>query len=36
MGYVRWGEHPFYARVNGETVRGYFYHKLLQSGGRIG
>ena len=35
MGYVRWGEHPHYARVNGATVRGYFYYKLLQAGGRI-
>jgi ribosomal protein S18 acetylase RimI-like enzyme len=29
LGYQRWGEHPFYARVNGETVRGFFYYKLL-------
>ncbi|MCC6716906.1 MAG: GNAT family N-acetyltransferase [Acetobacteraceae bacterium] len=36
MGYLRWGEHPFYARVHGETVRGFFYYKLLQAGGRIG
>jgi ribosomal protein S18 acetylase RimI-like enzyme len=36
MGYVRWGEHPVYARVNGQTVRGFFYYKVLQSGGRLG
>ena len=36
MGYIRWGEHPLYARVNGQTVPGYFYYKLLQAGGRIG
>ena len=36
MGYVRWGEHPLYARVNGQTVPGYFYYKVLQEGGRIG
>jgi len=35
MGYIRWGEHPLYARVNGQTVPGYFYYKLLQAGGRI-
>jgi ribosomal protein S18 acetylase RimI-like enzyme len=29
LGYQRWGEHPFYARVNGKTVRGFFYYKLL-------
>jgi ribosomal protein S18 acetylase RimI-like enzyme len=36
MGYVRWGEHPNYARVNGQTVAGYFYYKVLQSNGRLG
>ena len=36
MGYVRWGEHPLYARVDGQTVPGYFYYKALQAGGRIG
>jgi ribosomal protein S18 acetylase RimI-like enzyme len=35
MGYTRWGEHPIYARVNGQTVPGYFYYKVLQAGGRI-
>lgn len=30
LGYVRWGEHPAYARVGGRTIRGMFYHKLLQ------
>lgn len=30
LGYVRWGEHPFYARVGGKTVRGFFYYKLLK------
>ena len=30
LGYHRWGEHPAYARVTGRTIRGYFYHKLLQ------
>ncbi|HVE22797.1 MAG TPA: GNAT family N-acetyltransferase [Acidocella sp.] len=29
-GFVRWGTHPAYARVKGETVRGHFYYKLLQ------
>ncbi len=31
LGYTRWGEHPAYARVTGRTVRGYFFHKLLQA-----
>ncbi len=29
LGYVRWGTHPFYARVDGEPVPGYFYYKRL-------
>ena len=35
LGYVRWGDHPAYARVAGKTVRGAFYFKLLQPGGRV-
>ena len=35
LGYIRWGIHPAYARVAGRTVRGVYYFKLLQSGGRI-
>ena len=31
LGYDRWGEHPDYARVRGQTVRGFFYYKLLPS-----
>jgi ribosomal protein S18 acetylase RimI-like enzyme len=36
LGYIRWGIHPAYARVAGRTVRGVYYFKLLQPGGRIG
>ena len=36
MGYTRWGEHPLYARIDGHTVPGFFYYKVLQTGGRIG
>jgi hypothetical protein len=32
MGYVRWGTHPAYARVRGQTVAGHFYYKLLEPG----
>ncbi|MCW3474622.1 GNAT family N-acetyltransferase [Limobrevibacterium gyesilva] len=35
MGYIRWGVHPTYARVGGRTIRGVFYYKPLQPGGRI-
>jgi ribosomal protein S18 acetylase RimI-like enzyme len=35
LGYIRWGVHPAYARVGGRTLRGIFYYKLLQPGGRI-
>ena len=30
LDYVRWGTHPAYARVNGETIAGYFYYRLLE------
>ncbi|MDE2005809.1 MAG: GNAT family N-acetyltransferase [Rhodospirillales bacterium] len=33
LGFVRWGVHPAYARVEGRTVRGYYYCKLLQENG---
>jgi hypothetical protein len=32
MGYTRWGTHPAYARVDGRTVAGHFYFKLLEPG----
>lgn len=32
MGYIRWGTHPAYARVRGQTVAGHYYHKLLEPG----
>jgi len=35
LGYLRWGVHPAYARVNGRTVSGFFYYKKLQPGSRI-
>lgn len=31
MGYVRWGTHPAYARVDGRTIRGFFYCKMLEA-----
>ncbi len=36
MGYVRWGEHPCYARVGGKTLRGLYYYKLLKPEPRAG
>jgi RimJ/RimL family protein N-acetyltransferase len=30
LGYQRWGVHPEYARVRGQTVRGFFYTKGLR------
>lgn len=35
LGYIRWGEHPVYARIGGQTHSGIFYYKLLQPHGRI-
>ena len=32
LDYVRWGTHPAYARVDGRTVAGHFYYKLLEPG----
>jgi RimJ/RimL family protein N-acetyltransferase len=29
-GYTHWGTHPAYARVDGRTLRGFFYYKRLQ------
>ena len=31
LGYTRWGTHPAYARVNGATVEGFFYYRLLET-----
>jgi ribosomal protein S18 acetylase RimI-like enzyme len=35
LGYIRWGMHPMYARAGGRTIRGVYYFKLLQQGGRV-
>ncbi len=32
LGYVRWGTHPAYARVEGRTVAGHHYYKLIEPG----
>ncbi|MGG5809353.1 N-acetyltransferase family protein [Falsiroseomonas sp. CW058] len=32
LGYTRWGTHPAYARVEGRTVAGHFYYKLVEPG----
>lgn len=30
LGYVRYGEHPYYAVIDGEMIKGYHYTKLLK------
>jgi GNAT superfamily N-acetyltransferase len=30
LGYTRWGVHPEYARVRGQTIKGFFYTKALR------
>ena len=35
LGYVRWGTHPHYARVAGQTMRGFHYYKLLKPAGKV-
>jgi len=32
LGYTRWGTHPAYARVRGQTVAGHYYFKPLEPG----
>lgn len=32
LGYIRWGVHPAYARVRGQTVAGEYYYKLIEPG----
>lgn len=32
LGYVRWGTNPFYARVAGRYMAGYYYYKTLDAG----
>ena len=35
LGYTRWGTHPAYARVGGQTVAGLFYYRAIEvPGGR--
>lgn len=29
MGYTKFGEHPFYARVDGAVKKGYYYYKVI-------
>src|SRR5690606_11593474 len=29
LGYIRVGEHPYYARVDGRVVKGYYYYKVI-------
>ena len=36
LGYTRWGTHPAYARVRGQTVAGHFYHRMLEAPRRRG
>ena len=35
-GFICWGTHPCYARVNGRTVAGMFFFKRLQGGDKAG
>jgi hypothetical protein len=32
LGYERWGTNPNYAVVNGKTIVGHYYTKVLKSG----
>jgi len=29
LGFIRIGEHPYYARVDNEVVKGYYYYKVI-------
>jgi ribosomal protein S18 acetylase RimI-like enzyme len=35
-GYIRWGTHPAYARVEGRTIPGFYYYKRLTPEGQEG
>lgn len=35
LGYERWGEHPCYARVSGQTVRGIYFVKRIQEDSKL-
>ncbi|HYM04318.1 MAG TPA: GNAT family N-acetyltransferase [Stellaceae bacterium] len=35
LGYVRWGTHPFYARVGGAVIPGHYYYKRLEPAGAV-
>ncbi len=35
LGYTRWGEHPCYARVGGQMVRGIYFVKKLQDEAKL-
>lgn len=30
-GFTRIGEHPYYAKVNGDVVKGYYYYKVIDA-----
>ncbi|WP_424810570.1 N-acetyltransferase family protein [Roseococcus sp. YIM B11640] len=30
LGYTRWGTHPAYARVDGETIEGHYYYRVIE------
>jgi ribosomal protein S18 acetylase RimI-like enzyme len=30
MGYIRFGTHPLYAKVDGENIQGHYYYKALE------
>jgi ribosomal protein S18 acetylase RimI-like enzyme len=32
LGFVRWGTHPCYARLEGQTIAGHHYYKALKPG----
>ena len=27
--YIKWGENPYYAYINGSFIKGYYYYKTL-------
>ena len=27
--YIKWGENPYYAYINGSFIKGYYYYKNL-------
>lgn len=35
MGYIRFGTHPYYAEVDGQVLKGYYYSKMIDAKDKV-